>query len=264
VHESALTSISRLLVASLVLFASSIVTAQPAPAPAQRVAPAQHDAAAQHAARTQPAAEVDLYAPEQHDLYDGRWVLEGGRIHQVGTLDDPPGWDHMDNDAKTVRPVGGKVSIDVDEIRDTGTFRATMDLPEGKLVLEMDRFTEFSPCQHGGLAAYLYEHGDSGCGDTNWPKTFGWLAGWGIGHATLDGKPLYQDYEMHFMVTQGIRDRETFQVAWPRTDKTSPAGDVNPAAMQVDFYIRSKETDERNNPKRKVFDHFFAMEVTWK
>jgi len=39
---------------------------------------------------------------------------------------------------------------------------------------------------------------------------------------------------------------------------------VNPAAMQLDFYIRSPETDDRNNRPRKVFDHFFAMEVTWK
>ena len=36
------------------------------------------------------------------------------------------------------------------------------------------------------------------------PKTVGLLAGWGYGHATLNGKPLYQDYEMHFMVTQGF------------------------------------------------------------
>jgi len=26
----------------------------------------------------------------------------------------------------------------------------------------------------------------------------------------------------------------------------------------------SPETDERNNPGRRVFDHFFAMEVTWR
>jgi hypothetical protein len=69
---------------------------------------------------------------------------------------------------------------------------------------------------------------------------------------------------MHFMVTQGIRDRRTLRVAPPRAGKTTPAGDVNPAAMQVDFYIRSPETDDRNHPNRKVFDHFFAMEVTWK
>jgi hypothetical protein len=245
---------------ALLVFAALRLGAQESPS----ASPPRAAASAHAAARTQPQAQVDLYAPEQHDLYDGRWVLEGRRVHQVGTLDDPPGWDHIDNDAKTVRPVGGTVEIDVDEIADSGTFRATLTLPEGELVLAMDRFEEWTPCQHGGIAAYLYEHGDSGCGDTNWPKTFGYLAGWGTGHATLDGEPLYRDFEMHFMVTQGIRHRETLRVAYPRPEKTTPAGDVNPAAQQIDFYIRSKETDERNHPQRKVFDHFFAMEVTWK
>jgi len=37
----------------------------------------------------------------------------------------------------------------------------------------------------------------------NWPKTVGFLAGWGFGSATLNGKPLYRNYEMHFMVDRG-------------------------------------------------------------
>ena len=39
-------------------------------------------------ARKQPGAEVELYGPEQHDLYDGRFVLTAGRLYQVGQLDD--------------------------------------------------------------------------------------------------------------------------------------------------------------------------------
>ena len=63
------------------------------------------------------------------------------------------------------------------------------------------------------ISTAVQDHGtDSGCGDNNWPKAFGFLAGWGFGHATLNGKPLYQDYEVHFMVTQGIRDRKTLKV----------------------------------------------------
>ena len=84
--------------------------------------------------------------------------------------------------------------------------------------------------------------------------------GWGYGKATLDGAPLYEDYQMHFMVTQGIRDRKTFEVRYPMPDKKSEAGEVNPATQQIDFYIRSPESDERNHPKPKSFDHFFAME----
>ena len=29
-----------------------------------------------------------------------------------------------------------------------------------------------------------------------------------------------------------------------------------------DFYIRSPETNDANDPNRQVFDHFFAMDVT--
>jgi hypothetical protein len=215
--------------------------------------------------RQQPGAPITVYAPEQHDLYDGRFVISANRVHMVGTLNDQPGWNHLDNAAATVRPVAGTAEIDVDEIRNTGTFTAKLKLPEGDFVLMLDRWNEFSPCQNGGIVAFLHEHGtDSGCGDNNWPKTFVYLAGWGFGGATLNGKPLYQDYEIHFMVTQGIRDRKTLRVNYPLPDKKGPAGEVNPATQQVDFYIRSPKADARNTPNREVFTHFFAMEVTWK
>ncbi|MSR21960.1 MAG: hypothetical protein EXR92_00110 [Gemmatimonadetes bacterium] len=214
----------------------------------------------------QPAgAAISIYAPEQHDLYDGHFVISANRIHMVGTLDDPDGWDHMDNEARNVRPVTGTAEINVNEIQNTGTFEARLRIPEGDLVITLDRWNEFNACQNGGITAYLHEHGtDSGCGDSNWPKTLVFLAGWGFGHATLNGQPLYQDYEMHFMVTQGLRDRETLRVNYPMANKRLPAGETNPATQQIDFYIRSPAQNANNRPNRQVFTHFFGMEVTWK
>ena len=215
--------------------------------------------------RQQPGAMVTIYAPEQHDLYDGRFVISANRIYMVANLKDAPGWDHLDNDAKSLRPVSGTAEIDVNEIQNTGTFEARLKIPEGDLVLAIDRWNEFNPCQNGGIVAFLHEHGtDSGCGDNNWPKAFGFLAGWGFGHATLNGKPLYQDYEMHFMVTNGIRDRQTLRVNYPMANKKGPAGEVNPATQQIDFYIRSPQMNAKNRPNREVFMHFFGMEITWK
>ena len=158
------------------------------------------------------------------------------------------------------------VSIDVNELENTGRFVAKLKLPEGDFEMVMDRFVGFKPCQDGGAASMIFEHGDSGCGDSNWPKTILYLAGWGHADATLDGKPLYNDYQAHFMVTQGMRDRKTLKVHYPVLNKKTPAGQVNPATMQIDFFIRSKEGDpaNKNNPPRKVFAHFFCMEVTWK
>jgi hypothetical protein len=247
-----------LSIASLVLFYACA-------GPSEEEASPQEAVSQEPTLRHQPGADqMNFYTPEQHDLYDGRFIISAGGIHQVGTLNDPPGWNHLGNDASNVRSVEGTVEIDVDEKANTGTFVARLQLPEGEMVIEMERTHEFNPCQDGGIAAFIYEHGDSGCGDTNWPKTLIYLAGWGWGSATLDGEPLYDEYQIHFMVTQGMRDRETLKVDYPLAGKRTLAGAVNPATQQLDFFIRSPEKDENNNPTRKVFDHFFAMEVTWK
>ncbi len=212
--------------------------------------------------RAQPGTIMGLYAPAQHPLYDGRFRVSGSRIYQVGTLTDASPWDHMGDDASNLRLVTGRIDLDVDEIRNTGSFRAELQLPEGHYVVELTDFREFSPCQDGGIAAYLFEHGNAGCGDANWPKSLLFVAGWGIGNAWLDGEPLYEDYLVHFMVTQGMRDRQTLKVA--RAPAGANPGAINPAAMQLDFYIRSPERNDANHPDREVFDHFFAMEVTWR
>ena len=212
--------------------------------------------------RSQPDTEMGLYAPSQHELYDGRFNIVGGRIFQVGTLGDKAPWDHMGDAGSNLRSVGGTITIDVNEIENSGTFRADLELPEGRYVVELDRFYQFSPCQDGGIAAYLFEHGNSGCGDSNWPKSLLYVAGWGYGHATLNGERLYDGYEIHFMVTQGMRDRESLNVMLEPS--SGEAGAVNPAAQQLDFYIRSPERNDENHPNREVFDHFFAMEVTWR
>ena len=216
--------------------------------------------------RQQPGTDTGIYSPRMHQRYDGQFHLTAGKVYMVGGLHDRPGWDHIDNDAKTVHLVPGTVTIDVDEIKNSGKFAARLKLPEGDLEMVLDRFVGFKPCQDGGVASMIFEHGDSGCGDANYPKTILYLAGWGHANATLNGKPLYNDYEAHFMVTQGMRDRKTLKVHYPVLIKKTPAGQVNPATMQVDFYIRSKDRDptNRNNPPRKVFAHFFCMEVTWK
>ena len=113
-------------------------------------------------------------------------------------------------------------------------------------MIDLEEFKEFSPCQDGGIAAWLFEHGDSGCGDAHWPKSILYVAGWGIGSATLNGEPLYQDYQIHFMVTQGMRDRNLV-AHYPLQGKKSQAGAVNPALQQLDFYIRSPETNAANH-----------------
>ena len=70
--------------------------------------------------RQQPGATITMYAPEQHDLYDGHYVLSANRIHMVGALNNPGGWDHIDSETKTVKAVSGTAEIDVNDLTNTG------------------------------------------------------------------------------------------------------------------------------------------------
>ena len=114
-------------------------------APASEPSPEPATAQPERGARLQPGTQLGIYLPEQHDLYDGRFIITGQRVYQVGTLSDASPWDHMGNDASTVREVGGTIEIDVDEINNAGTFRAELELPEGTYVVEMDQVVEFQP-----------------------------------------------------------------------------------------------------------------------
>ena len=59
-----------------------------------------------------------------------------------------------------------------------------------------------------------------------------------------------------------MRDRDSMKVML--APSAGAAGAVNPATQQLDFYIRSPERNDANHPQRAVFDHLFAMEVTWR
>ena len=220
--------------------------------------------------RSQPGTDMTIYSPKLHGLYDGKFKLSCSRTYVVGSLSDKEGWEHMDNAGANSKLTEGTVDIDVDEIKNTGKFVAKLKLPEGMFEMTLDNFKESLACQDGGVASMIYEHGDSGCGNTLWPKTILYIAAWGKASATLNGKPLYKDYDAHFMVTQGIRHRETLKVDYPQVSrkdifgKPSLAGEVNPAAMQCDFWIRSPQQNNKNNPPHEHFMHFYSMEVTWK
>src|SRR5687767_4329981 len=100
--------------------------------------------------RQQPGAAITMFAPDQHDLYDGHFVMSANRLYMVGGLNDPEGWDHLDNAATTVKPVAGAAEIDVNDLTNTGKFEVRAKIPEGDLVMAIDRFHEFNPCQNGG------------------------------------------------------------------------------------------------------------------
>ena len=85
--------------------------------------------------RQQPGGSITMFAPDQHDLYDGQFIMSANRIYMIGGVNDPEGWDHIDNAAAAVKPVAGTVDLDVNELTNTGKFEARLKIPEGDLVL---------------------------------------------------------------------------------------------------------------------------------
>ena len=61
---------------------------------------------------------------------------------------------------------------------------------------------------------------------------------------------------MHFMVTQGLRDRKTLRVNYPLAGKKLPGGETNPATQQIDFYIRSPQQNPKNRRSPGVHAFF--------
>ncbi len=215
--------------------------------------------------RQQPGAQVHIFAPDQHDLYDGHFVISANRIHMVGGLNDPEGWDHLDNDAKTVKPVSGTAEIDVNEIANTGIVRRHAEDPRGRPGPDPRALARIQPLperRHRRLhsrARHGFRVRRQQLAEDGWlPRRVG----------------LWQRAVERQAALPGLRDALHGHAGPARSEdvagelsarhKKLPGGETNPATQQIDFYIRSPQQNAKNRPSRQVFVHFFGMEITWK
>ncbi len=204
-----------------------------------------------------------IFKATEHPHYSGQFHIKGAQATLVGSLQDQPPWDHMDYAGKRLIPVSGIIDIDVNERTNTGLVIAEFTEGPDRYRMVFDRFAEAAPFQDGGIATRVYEHGDSGNGDPLYPKTWLYLAGWGKADLFKNGEILYKDYSAHFMVMERSRDPKTHQVNYPEK-RVLPGGETDPAGMEVDLWVRSKELNSKNLPPYEVFLHLYWDEVTWK
>ena len=195
--------------------------------------------------------------------YTGQFRLLGHQTTLVGSMHDHSPWDHLDYAGKRLQSVQGKIAIEVNERTNTGQVIAEFQEGSDQYRIVFDRFMAAQPFQDGGIATRVYEHGDSGNGDPLYPKTWLYLAGWGKADVLKNGEVLYKDYSAHFMVMERSRDPETHQVRYP-TKRELPGGETDPAGMEIDLWVRSKEQDPKNFPPFETFVHLYWEEVTWR
>ena len=224
---------------------------------------------------TTPGAEVGQFgtpkgaegtrifkAPE-HPFYSGAFRLKGGGTTLVGSMRDQSPWDHLDYSGKQLNPVQGGIEIDVNEVTNNGRVIAEFVESADRYRIVFDQFAAKAPFQDGGIATRIYEHGDSGNGDPLYPKAWLYLAGWGTATVWKNDQILYKDYDAHFMVMERSRDPKTHEVRYP-VKRTLPGGETDPAGMEIDLWVRSKEQNTNNFPPFETFVHLCWEEVTWR
>lgn len=204
-----------------------------------------------------------IFKATEHPHYTGQFQISGQRATLVGSMRDTSPWDHLDYAGKRLTPVKGIIEIDVNEVANTGQVVAEFVENTDRFRIIFDRFSGKSSYQDGGITTRIYEHGDSGNGDPLYPKAWLYLAGWGTATMWKNDQALYEDYDAHFMVMERSRDPKTHEVHYP-VKRTLPGGETDPAAMEIDLWVRSKEQNTRNFPPYETFVHLYWDEVTWR
>ncbi|OQW34067.1 MAG: hypothetical protein A4E19_18825 [Nitrospira sp. SG-bin1] len=204
-----------------------------------------------------------IFKAEEHPSYSGQFHLTGQQAFLIGSMNDRSPWDHMDYAGKRLQSVQGTINIDVDERTNSGHVIAEFTEGPDRYRIVMDRFAAKAPFQDGGIATRIYEHGDSGNGDPLYPKTWLYLGGWGTATVFKNGDVLYKDYDAHFMVMERSRDPQTHEVRYP-VKRSLPGGETDPAGMEIDLWVRSKEQNTNNFPPFEIFVHLCWEEVTWR
>lgn len=204
-----------------------------------------------------------IFQATEHPYYSGEFHLTGGRPTLVGSMQDVSPWDHLDYAGKHLIPVQGSIDIKVNELTNSGEVIAEFVEGADRYRIVFDRFSAKAPYQNGGIATRVYEHGDSNNGDPLYPKTWLYLAGWGTATMFKNQETLHKDYDAHFMVMERSRDPQTHEVRYP-VKRALPGGETDPAGMEIDLWIRSKEQNTKNFPPFETFVHIYWEEVTWR
>ena len=204
-----------------------------------------------------------IFKATEHPFYSGEFHLKGERATLIGSLQDPSPWDHLDYTGEHLNAVKGTIVIDVNELANTGQVVAEFFEGSDRYRVVFDRFAAKAPFQDGGIATRVYEHGDSNNGDPLYPKTWLYLGAWGSATMWKNDRVLYKDYDAHFMVMERSRDPKTHEVHYP-VKRTLPGGETDPAGMEIDLWVRSKEQNANNFPPFETFVHLCWEEVTWR
>ena len=200
------------------------------------------------------------------------WKLEATDALLIGGYGDNFVYDGM-----AVVPVEGKATVNVNANTNKGSmvaeFNGTITPEAGKsytgdIRLEYTEFSEGSDFWEGGIADYVYLHGDTGQEAPVMPKVRTDLGSWGPVNVYVNDELVYENLAGHMMYTEGSRDRDSYAIY--NRDKSgffSPKDPTNssiaaPDEMELHFVAHTTEPDSGNFPPHTVWLHLNFQTVT--
>jgi hypothetical protein len=199
------------------------------------------------------------------------WKLEASEGLLIGGYGD-----NFVYNGEAVVPIGGKATVDVDAKKDTGRmvveFNGSIN-PEmgmtysGEIKLVYEQFDTGSEFWEGGIADFVYLHGDTKQEAPVMPKVESYLSSWGPVDVFVDGELIYDDLVGHMMYTEGSRDSETYAIF--NNDKSgfySPKDPANssiahPDSREIHFVAHTTDPDKGNFPPHTVWIHLNFQKV---
>ena len=194
------------------------------------------------------------------------WNLKASRGRLIGGYGD-----NFNYDGSKVVDIGGEAEARLDVDKDTGlataTFTGTINPEQGKtytgeIKLVYKQFQGEMPFQEGGIADFIYLHGDTGQGGPVMPTIRGFVSAWGPADVFVNGELVYQGLAGHVMLTERARDLTT-NVIYADAGRTTPYSPKEPAKgyivapdeWELHFVAHSEAEDPNNFPPNTVWIH---------
>ena len=216
------------------------------------------------------AAEEESYMTFD-GKHDARWKLRATDPLLIGGYGD-----NFVYNGKAVVPLEGVATVDIDADKNTGEMEVVFNgtiTPEngvsytGEIKILYTEFDEGSDFWEGGIADFVYLHGDTGQEAPVMPKVETYLASWGPADVYVDNERVYEGLVGHMMYTEGSRDTESYAIYnndrsgfYSPMDPTN-SSIANPDGKEIHFVAHTVDPDSGNFPPHTVWIHLNFLSV---
>lgn len=203
--------------------------------------------------------------------HDSLWILQASKPLIIGGYGD-----NFNYDGSRVKALKGDATVSLDADKDVGSTVVNIKgsiTPEKGKTLKGDirivfRIVRGGPAfKEGGVADFVYLHGDTAQGPPVMPKTRAFLASWTRADVFVNGELVYKDLDGHVMYTERTLDPKKGVIyssdrsGFYSNKKPTDYSIFDPDSREVHFVAHSEVKDMNNYPPHTVWIHLNFTEV---